>query len=367
MTKEFKQKNKKSILRKDFNFFSRVGLKEKAVFTKNLAIMLKSGLAVTESLDILADQASGKFKAAIEKIEKSIMAGNSLAASMERHSKFFSDFYINTIKAGETSGNLEKNLMNIAGRLSKQKELNDKIKSAMFYPLIVLILSFVMGLTMAFVVLPKITPIFIGLKIDLPLTTRALIWFSEFIKNNTPVVLTGIGIFLTFFTWLFKQKFFKPILHYLFLHLPIVNKLSRYKNLSQFSGNLEALLKSGLSIDEALRITANTVENFYYKRKIKKVAEKISQGGKLSDNLANYEKYFPKLTTSLIRVGEKSGNLEEELNNLSQIYEDEVNNAVKLIATAVEPILLIIIGVIVGGLALSIITPIYKVTGNIYR
>jgi type II secretory pathway component PulF len=255
----------------------------------------------------------------------------------------------------------------VAKQLTKEKELIDKIKGAMFYPLIILVLGLVIGLALAFFVLPKITPIFTALKVDLPITTRFLIWFSGLIQNYGFILLAILVGFIIFAIWLARQKFFKPVSHFLFLHLPIISKLSRYKNLSQFCRTLGTLLRSGLSLDEALQITENTVSNYYYKKSIAEVGRRISRGGTLSENLTEYSEYFPRLTIGMIRVGEKSGSLEEEFFNLANIYETEVDNTAKTLSTAVEPILLIIIGVIVGGLALSIITPIYKITGSVYR
>jgi len=363
------KKNKNSILSSNvsFSFLGRISLRDKTMLASNLAIMLKSGLAITESLDILVDQSTGKFRRIIQSISQSVMAGNSLSSSFAKFPKIFSAFFINAIQAGESSGNLENNLSNVAKQLTKEKELIDKIKGAMFYPLIILILAFVIGIALAFFVLPKITPIFTALKVDLPITTRFLIWFSDLIQNYGFIMIAILVGFIIFAIWLTRQKFFKPVSHFLFLRLPIISKLSRYKNISQFCRTLGTLLRSGLSLDEALQITEKTVSNYYYKKSIAEIGGRISQGGTLSENLAEYSKYFPRLAISMIRVGEKSGSLEEEFFNLANIYETEVDNTAKTLSTAVEPILLIIIGVIVGGLALSIITPIYKITGSVYR
>ena len=360
------EKNKKNILKTDFSIGG-VSLRLKAVLAQNLSVMLRSGLTITEAFDILIDQFSGRLKNIISNIKESVLAGNSLWVAFSKHPKIFSNIFINTIKAGETAGNLEENLGYLAKQLNKQREIKEKIKAAIFYPAIILALSIVLGLVLAFVILPKITPILLGLKVELPLSTRMLIFMADIIEQHGTIILIVLAGSIIFSIWLIKQKFIKPFSHRLFFYLPIVKKVVINKNLAELSRNLGMLLKSGLSFDQALEITANTVNNYHYKKVLKKINSRVSQGDKFSDNLKIYKNYFPKLYVGLITVGERSGNLEEEFLNLADIYEVEVDNTIKTLSTAIEPFLLIIIGIIVGGLALSIITPIYKVTGNIYR
>lgn len=344
-----------------------VSLTDKVVFAKHLSVMLKAGMTIAESLQIIENQSKGKFKKAIAAILRSIEAGNSLAFALAKYPRIFSSLFVNTTYAGEASGTLEKNLENIAEQLKKSKELVDKVKGAMIYPVVVLVGTLVLGLVMSFLVLPKIIPLFEGLKMDLPLTTRMLIWISHFVQDHGTFLLVAIFLFVVSFSWLIRQAFFKPITHYLFLHTPIVKNISHNTNLANFCRTLGTLLKSGLNIVEALNITKDTVENYYYKKCLEKISDKVSQGTTLSDNLAAMEKYFPRIATSMIRVGERSGNLEETLFYLAAFYEEEVDNATKALSTAIEPILLILIGITVGGLAVSIISPIYKMTGNVNK
>ena len=159
----------------------------------------------------------------------------------------------------------------------------------------------------------------------------------------------------------------RPITHFILLHLPIIGRISRLKNLAIFNRTFGMLLRSGLGADQAIAITAQTVENYYFKKSLKRISARIGQGANISDLLRQERVFFPKLTISLVRVGERSGKLEEELLNLAEIYEADVDSATKSLSVMIEPILLVFIGIIVGGLALSIITPIYKITGNIYR
>jgi type IV pilus assembly protein PilC len=351
---------------KNFNQFG-VSYREKIIFTKNLGLMLHSGIAVSETLDILADQSSGRFKRIILAMKDSVSSGNTLSSAMKKYPKIFSLYYSNIISVGETSGTLEENLLALADQMTKHKDLSDKVKGAMIYPAIVFILSIGLGMILSFVVLPKLTPLFLGLKVKLPLSTRLLIWIGEKVQKDGTYILVSIFGSITILIWLLRQKFFHPVSHLFYIGIPLFGNLTINKNLAVFCRSLGTLLKSGISIDEALNITSATLENYYYRKRIDLVRQRVSQGSKIADALAEFSFFFPKITTGMIRVGEKSGTLTEELFNLAEIYESETDVVVKRLSAIVEPALLLIIGVVVGGLAISIIAPIYQITGNISR
>lgn len=360
------KKEKKSLL--DFNIqLGRVSINDKQVFFNNLAVMLRSGMAISEALEILRGEARPKMKRIIGSISRSVMAGNALNTAFNHHPRVFSSFVVNSLRAGELSGALEESLGEISRNLKEEKELREKITSAMVYPMIVLSLSIVLGLTMAFVVLPKITPMFKGLDIDLPLTTQILIWLADKVETNGPLVLGSVVGLPIFIGWLLRRKFIRPLTHYLWLHLPIIRSVSRGKNLALVSRNLGGLLKSGLNIDEAVRIVGESVDNYYFKKALTDASHRLGQGNALSEILGSRPAIFPRMFVSMIKIGEQSGKLEEELTSLAQNYENEVEQATKRLTVAIEPMLLIVIGLVVGMLAMAIITPIYKITGNIYR
>lgn len=358
--------SKKSKLDMDISIGG-INFGQKITFAKHLAVMLKSGLTITEALDIVYGQAEGKLKKVIGVIKQSVDAGNSLSSSLGKFPKIFPPIFVNTVYVGESSGTLDENLDNLAGHLKKDKELMDKIKSAMVYPIIVLVLAFVLAMAISFVVLPKITPLFKGLGMDLPMSTRFLIAFSDVIQRQGKFLLPTIIVSVIFLLWMVRQRFFKPVADYIILHIPIIKNISRNKNLTIFSSTLGTLLKSGLNIDEALRITKDTIDNYYYRRALEDLAVKTRQGTKMSENLSRHGNLFPSLLVSMLKIGENSGRLEEVLTYLADYYETEVNNATKTLSTAIEPMLLIFIGLMVGGLAIAIITPIYKMTGNVQK
>ena len=346
--------------------FRKVKLKDKVVFFQNLAVMLKSGLTITEALDIIVAQTSGRLGRIVKSVSNKVAAGNTLSKSLRDYPKAFAGFIVNALKAGEVSGNLDESLENIAVQLNKEKILRDKVRGAMVYPVIVLIMSLVVGTVVSVVVLPKITPIFKGLKIDLPVSTRILIWLADLTGRHGALIIAGLAVTIFFIGWLARQEFIRPATNRLFLQLPLINRITKNKNLAQASQLLGTLTKSGLSLDETLRITAESVNNHVYRKKLYEIAQDVSGGMKLSESLGRYPQLFPRLAVSLVRVGEQSGKLEEEFFNLAAIYEQEVDNATKILSILVEPALLLIIGLAVGWLALSIISPIYQITGNIY-
>lgn len=359
-------KPKKSLLEFEISLKG-VSLTDKALFAKHLSVMLEAGLVISEALSIIADSVKGRFKKIIRGVLQSVEAGHSLSSSFARYPKEFSGIFVSATYAGEASGTLDENFRNIAAQLEKEKELSGKIKGALLYPAVVLSATFFLGMAMSFLVLPKITPLFRGLKMELPITTRALLWFSSFMESYGLIFVVGVVGFVFFMLWLVKQKFSRPIVDSIVLHLPFVKEISHKTNLARFCRNLGTLLRSGLNIDEALEVTKDTLGNFYYSRAIGKVSQSISKGTKLSDNLREFDNLFPTMVTRMIMVGEKSGKLEDTLFYLADFYEAEVDNATKSLSTAIEPLLLIVIGFVVGFLALSIITPIYNVTGNINR
>jgi type IV pilus assembly protein PilC len=349
------------------HIFGRVSFEQKVLFAKHLSVMLRSGLTITEAIDISRDASSGAFARVLKSVLASVTAGNMLSSSLEEHPHVFSGLFVNVIRAGEMSGTLDENLENLAAELQKEKDLRNKILGALLYPIIILVATIGLGLALSFIVLPKIIPLFQGLSVDLPFSTRMLIEFSRFVEENTILLLSSIIAGIVLFVWTIRQKFSQPITHWILMELPIVSRVVRGANLARTALTLGLLLKSGFNTDEALETTANTVTNFYFRRALHKAAVRIRAGTTLAENLEDYPALFPRVVTRMIKVGEESGRLPDTCFYLSEFYESDVDTATKSLSTAIEPILLLVIGGMVGFLALSIITPIYDITGNIRR
>lgn len=360
-----KIKQKNSIHKINFGFGG-VSLTQKLLFAKNMSLMLQSGLSIIEALEAAKDSSDIVLKNILDDIIASVQAGSALSDSLERFPKVFSGFFINTVRSGEASGTLEGNLKYAAIQLEKDQDLRSKVKGALLYPTIVISATFVLGLVLSFAVLPKITPLFEGMHIELPFTTKALIWFSHLIQNYGIVLLIGLFTVISLLIFILRQKFSRPFNHAILLNAPIFKKLTRHAALARFSLTVGTLLKAGIPLDESLVIANNTIGNYFYEKAFKNIIEEFKNGAPLSQSFNKFPKLFPPLFVRMIQVGEKSGKLEETFLYLANYYEREVDLSAKSLSTAIEPILLLIIGAAVAFLALSIITPIYNITGNIH-
>ncbi|MEK7648944.1 MAG: type II secretion system F family protein [Patescibacteria group bacterium] len=344
-----------------------VSLSQRTLLARHLAIMLKSGLSITEALHIVQDSAHGTLKFVLDNVSRSVTAGRSFADALSDHKKVFSGLFVSAVRAGEVSGTLETNLEHLALQLEKDRAVISKVKGALIYPIIVLIATLVLGLVIAFFVLPQITPLFTGLRMELPITTQWLIAFSKLVEQHGTVLLVGVIGGIIFLAWLLKRRFIRPYTHWFFLRIPIVKQITQAANLARFSRTLGMLLKSGLRIDEALDIMKQTLENFYYKSAMQELGIRVTKGSALHEILDQYPILFPSVLVHMVRVGEESGKLEDTLLYLGEYYEAEVDSATKALSTVIEPALLIFIGLAVAFLALSIITPIYNITGGVKK
>ncbi len=345
--------------------YGKVTLTQKALFAKHMAVMLRSGLTITEALHTAIDTSSGRLKQIMKEVEQSVQAGKPLSTALAGYQDVFSDLFVNVVYVGEASGTLVENLENLAVQIEKERDLRAKLLGAMIYPIIVFSATFILSLVLAFVVLPKLIPLFQGLKVQLPLSTRILIAMAGFIENHVFLIVGSVFGTLAGLTFLVRQRFVRPITHYVLLKIPLIGPVVHDVNLVLFARTLRMLLTSGLNIDETIEIAHNAVSNHYYQQALRDVSRAIRTGTKLSQNLARYNDLFPPLVSRMVRVGEESGQLEETLSYLESFYEKEVDNSTKTLSIAIEPVLLLVLGLGVGFLALSIITPIYSITGSI--
>lgn len=343
-----------------------VNSKQLEILTKLLAMTLSSGLSITEALSLAEKTSVGKLKGIMSDVSKAVVSGRTLSEALAQH-KVFSQLYVNTVRVGETAGSLPESLEIMAKHIHKERALISSIREAVAYPIVITIAAFTLALTMSAFVLPKITPLLSQLKVDLPFTTKALIWFSDFFRDNTIVILGAVALVVVVVSWFTKQKFSKPVTSWLTLHLPVVGTMAHEVNLTRFCRTLGNLLKSGIEIVEALEITRNTLENYYYKKAIGKATKGVSAGKQLSEGLSEHSKLFPVVVIQMVSGAERSGKLNETLLYLADYYEEQVTSTAKSLPVFIEPILLALIGIGVAFLALGIITPIFKLTGSIHK
>ena len=344
-------------------FFNKISSQEKVDFAKNLAIMLKSGIAINEALASLADQTKSKaFSKVIYKVKREVEMGTSLSKSFAKEEKVFGRVFISMLKAGEASGTLEENLSFLANWLERDHDLRQEIETAMLYPKFVLTATFVLGGGLSVYILPKLVPLFNQLRVELPLPTRMLLAFSLFIEKFWFLVLVGIIGIIVGFVLLNKIKSVKRVFHLFYIRMPFISGLMVDYQLALISQLFLTLFKSGMAISEVLGITSEAATNIRYQESIEKMKNRIGRGTTFSQAMQDYPKLYPKNMINIVATGEKSGTLDNSFAYLSEFYSKEVKNKTRKLPTIIEPVLLVFIAIMVGFVALSIIMPIYELT-----
>lgn len=349
-----------------FSFLGRVSFLDKLLFVKHLGMMIKAGLPLREGVVEIKEQTrSRKFKKILDNIVSHLDNGESLANSLARYPVVFDELFINLIKAGEASGTLEENLKYLAAQLEKTYGLRKRIKAAMLYPALILTSTFVLVGALAVFILPKLIPLFESFDVELPLPTRILLWLIKTGQNYGLYVVFWILFLFGLFLFISRFRFVKAINHRIILRLPIARRLTRNVNLAYFSRTLGTLIKSGVPIVEAFNITKKTLSNVVYQDELDKVIVRIQRGEPIVTHFRKKPRLFPPIFARMISIGEKTGKLDESLFYLADFYEKEVDDISKNLSTILEPVLLIIMGILIGFIAISIIMPIYEITHSL--
>src|SRR3989338_4534437 len=349
-----------------FNFSSPAlfSIKKQTFFAKRLSFLIKAGVPMLESLQVIKEQTKSKSDMKVfSRVFSDLANGQSLAVSLARFKGVFGNFAINIIKAGESSGTLIQSLNYLADELKKKEILRKKIMSALLYPVIITIATFgITGMLIVYI-FPKILPIFASLKAELPLSTRMIIAISNVVRNDGWYIFAGLIIFtVTAFIIIKKVPKARFIYDGLILKIPLFGGIAKNYNLTNTLRTLGLLLKSGLTLTESLLITSDTTHNVQYKKVFNDTSLGIMKGKNMSDIFGQSPSLFPDMVGHMIGVGEKSGNLSTTLIYLSEFYENEFEDQTKNLSSSIEPALMIIMGVLVGFVAISIITPIYGIT-----
>jgi len=346
--------------------FNKVPLKEKMVFARNLSVMISSGLTVSRAVSNLALQVEHKgFKKILNDIFDEMQSGKTLSEGLAKYQEVFGDLFINMVRVGEVSGNLDGVLKIVAIQLEKEHDLKGKVKGAMIYPVVILSVMIIIGILMLTTVLPKMMAVFKDMNAELPPLTQFLINLSNLIRNNGVVVLIVL-IILSFVLKLYlKQEAGKKALSYCTVHMPIFGHIVKQVNSARFCRIFSSLLKSGVGSIDALKIISNTLSNYYYKNALLKGVEDVQKGIPLSTILSDNQDIFPMLVSQIVRVGEETGKTETVLLQLAEFYEDEVDQVTKNMSSIIEPLLMVIIGTAVGFFAVAMLQPMYSLTSSI--
>lgn len=363
----FKEEQKESTLQVQFfDRFKVVPLKEKMTFTRNLSVMVSSGLTVSRAVLNLSLQTKNKsFRKMLETVNGDLQSGKTLSEGLARYPTVFNELYVNMVYVGEVSGNLEQVLDILALQLEKENDLLSKVRGALIYPSVIVIAMIGIGVLMLVYILPKITGVFKDMNVQLPATTLAIMGLSDFLRQHSIlsviITVTVIGAVKVFAATVPGKRFFD----FLFLHLPIVGNIIVKVNCARFARIYSSLLQSGVSVVNALTIVSKTLSNVYYKDILAEAIAEVQKGVELSKIIGKYEREFPLLVSQILSVGEETGKTEAVLQRLAEFYEEEVSQITKNMSSIIEPILMLAIGGGVGFFAVAMLQPMYSVLENI--
>ncbi|GMU91423.1 MAG: pilus assembly protein PilC [Candidatus Hydrogenedentota bacterium] len=341
----------------------RVKATEILVFTRQLSTIVNAGLPLLQGLDILAEQTEdARFANVLQEIGSSVEGGESFSEALRKHPRIFSDLYVSMVRAGEASGNLDNVLMQLADYLESMEELKRRIRSAMTYPVVAFSMIVLIAAGLIVWVVPQFAEIFSSFDKALPAPTQLLIYASEILRSWKMLIVVAafIGGVLAFRVYRATENG-RYVTDRLMLRLPVFGKLLRKVAISRFSRTLSTLTRSGVAILAALEIVERTAGNEVFARAIRKAGDSVRGGETLADPLARSQE-FPAMVTRMIGVGEKTGALEQMLSKISDFYDSEVKAAVDSLTSLIEPILILMMGIVVGGIVIALFMPILQLS-----
>lgn len=347
------------------NLGQRLSNVDRMFMVRNLATALRAGLSMNEALDILIkDTKPGLLKDILVTSKSAVQSGKPFSEALAMHKEHFPPIFIGLLKAGETSSQLDKTLDELSHYLAKEYSLIKKVKSALTYPVMLLIGSVLVVFFLLLFVLPRLSRSFALSGTELPLITKVLLSTSQFVISNIILVIIGLGVVIGGFIYALKTEKGRYIYNMIIFKTPVVHDLIKRVALVRFTRTLQSLFTGATPVLKALEISAEAVGNIFYKKAILDIAQNMKVGVPLSEAMEKHPELFPVLLTSLIGVGEKTGNLEYVLKTFADFYDEEVENKLKDLTNLFEPILLIVMGLIVGSIAVAVLLPIYQLVGS---
>jgi len=342
-----------------------VSAKELAIFTRQFSVMIDAGLPLVQCLEILGGQQDNRaFQKALLGVRGSVEGGSTLANALRQHPKVFDDLYTNMVEAGETGGILDNILQRLSSYIEKNVKLKAAVKSAMIYPAATLIIMSGVVILLLWKVVPIFTQLFLGLGADLPLPTRIVIGLSGFVQNWIFLIIVGAVALFFGVRFYYKTPTGRYFFDSLLLKIPLIGPLLRKIAVARFTRTLGTLIASGVPILEGLSITARTSGNAVIEKALMSVRRAVEEGRTIVEPLKATD-VFPSMVAQMIGVGEQTGALDAMLNKISDFYEEEVDAAVKDLLTAMEPIMLLMLGTIVGGIVISMYLPLFSLISKL--
>ncbi|MFA4890140.1 MAG: type II secretion system F family protein [Candidatus Paceibacterota bacterium] len=348
------------------SIFGRIPVTEKMFFSRNLSVMISAGVSVSRGLEILGRQTKNKkFKKIIEDLVESIKKGTSMSESMKQFPDVFTPIFIAMVKVGEESGRLSDSLGLVSDQMERDHNLIKKIRGALMYPSIIVIAMILIGILMLIYVVPTLVSTFQELGAELPLSTKIIIAISNFLSQNT---LAFFGIVLAVVAGavlFFRSPGGKKLVGNVLLRLPIFSELTKKVNSARTARTMASLISAGVDVLESLNITREVIQNENFKKVLEEARGSIQKGEPVSESFKRADNLYPILVGEMMAVGEETGKFSDMLMRVAVFYEDEVTETTKDMSTIIEPILMVIIGAVVGFFALSMIKPMYSMVDAI--
>ena len=343
----------------------RITTKDKIVFTRQLATLISAGLPLTQSLHTVSEQTENKrLQGVIEDIIAAVEGGKSLSDSFAQHPEVFDKVFLALVSAGEASGTLDDALVRIAAQQEKDAATMSKIRGALTYPIIVLVVIFGVMAFMLFTVVPQVEKLYADLKKELPFLTQAMVTIADFVAGFWWLLIIVIGAGVYFFMQYLKTEDGIKFKDTFKLNIPLFGSMFRKLYMARFTRTGQTLLATGVAMLDMLRISSESVNNTIVARSIDRAAEKV-KGGKALSSALQPEDYILPLVPQMIKIGEQSGQIDGMLGKTAQVYEDELDEEIKAISTAIEPILMVVLAVVAGGMVGAILLPIYSLVNGI--
>src|SRR3989338_1900209 len=336
---------------------------DKIAFISNLSTMLEAGIPILESIDSLLEGSKGGLKKILETLSEDVTQGKRIHFSFAKFPNVFNKVTVNIIKASEESGTLDETLKDLKDIIAKENEFSDKIKSALIYPSVIVIVFIGVLIVILTFVIPKISLVFTRLRVELPLPTKILIFLSDLLLKQTIPVVVGIILVSIGMLFLFKRnkRFFVSV----FISLPVVSGLAKEIDLTRFSRSLYLLLNAGIPITGALELAQDVVVKKEIEKAIITSRDAVQSGKKLSEGLKVQKKSIPSIMIKLIEAGEKSGSLEKSMQDISVYFDYQVSKMLATATVLLEPIILVFTAVLIGAMMISVIAPIYGLIGQV--
>lgn len=348
------------------SFFDSVPEDEKVVLVRNLAAMLEAGLTASRALGVMERQTpSKKLKKVLSAVVADIGRGGTLSQAFAKFPDVFSQLLISMVRAGEESGKLAESLRVVAMQMESASNLKKKIRGALMYPSIVVIAMIGIGILMLIYVVPTLTSTFKELGTELPPTTKLVIAISDFLVGHTIVALGLFASCIAGLVYAARTARGKKVLDWFFLKMPVFSNLVMETNAARTSRTMASLLSAGVDVILSISITRDVVRNNFYEKVLLEAEEAVTKGGTLSSVLEKYPRLYPPLVSEMVAVGEETGRLSDLLKETAGFYEQSVEQKTKDLSTIIEPLLMLFIGAAVGFFALSMIAPIYSLSGSI--